>query len=136
MNLRDHERECLADLRHQIVRLPHARKVLVVGAILRQLQGSEVVKPLQFEIERLLKFQTLGQSFRGSAQFSFPFLDPRIGFLDPGKIFLPFVDAGEKMSQVPFIGLRDFGACCNCGRHSTNVQRPTLNVQRRMQMDD
>ena len=50
LNFRNQKRRGFADLRHQILQLPHPREVIGMRAIFRQLQGSEVRDPLDFQV--------------------------------------------------------------------------------------
>jgi len=119
------ERERFSDLREQVLNLSDPGEVLSVGVVLRQLERGKVIKAFQFEIELLLKFQTLRQKFCRRAELAFPLFDSRIRLLDPGKIFLPFADIGEQMRQVPFIGLGNFSACWNLRSHCNKMNLET-----------
>src|SRR5438552_589677 len=107
------ERERSSDLREQVLNLSGPGEVLSVGVVLRQLERGKMVKAFQFEIELLLKFQTLRQIFCRRAELAFPLFDSRICLLYPNKIFLPFADIGEQRRQVPCIGLGNFSARWN-----------------------
>ena len=72
LDFRDEKRRRLADLCQQILNLPDARQVFRVRAVFRELERGEVIKSLNFQIERLFKLKTLRPD--SCADFpSFPF---------------------------------------------------------------
>ncbi len=67
-----------------------------------------MIKALDFQLERLLKFKTTGQTFRRFADFALPFTKPGIALLDPREIFLPLAYIDKEVSQIPFVFFGDF----------------------------
>src|SRR5437773_9223963 len=96
LNFGDNECSRFRDLRHQILDLPDSGEVFTIRAILGQLKGCEVIKTFEFQLERLFKFKTINKALGRRAEFALPFLQPRIGFLNPDKIFLPLPDVSKK----------------------------------------
>src|SRR6266567_3635372 len=92
-----------------------------------------MIDALHLLLERLLKGKNRSQHLRRLTYFALPLLKFRICALKPGEILLPFAYVGKKMREVPFVRLGNFRTSCDGGRHSENVQRPTPNVQQRIQ---
>src|ERR1700682_3150204 len=136
LNLRADERSGLADLREKILQLAHAREVIGIRAVLRELERGVMKKALDFHVERFFKLEARRQRRGRFAEAALPVGNSRIRLLKPGEVFRPFVSVDEKMGEIPFVGVWEVGAGENlCGGHSmkrgktSNVQRPTSNVE-------
>ena len=64
-------------------------EVIVVRAILRQLQRSEVINALDLQIEFLLKLEDLRQRLRRFGDATLPFRDSRISPRNPLYVLIP-----------------------------------------------
>ena len=69
-----------------------------------------MVKPLDFQIELLFEFEHLSQRLRPIRRRGLSISLCGISSFEPGEILAPFVDVGEEMGQVPFVGLGNFVA--------------------------
>src|SRR4030095_14524899 len=101
LNFGNDECSRFCDLRYQILDLPDPREVFIVRTVLRQLKGCEVIKALEFGLERLLKFKTTNETLGRRVKFALPFFKSRVGFLDPDEIFVPLSHVSKKTRQVP-----------------------------------
>ena len=99
-----------AYFRKQILQLSHAREVLRIRTVLRELERSEVVNALDFLIERFVELEASREGRGRFAETTFPFEELRIAALNPGKILRPFAGIGEEMGQVPLVGIGNLGA--------------------------
>jgi len=133
-DFRNNERRRFADFGKQILNLSKSREVFVIRTIPRQLQRGVVMDALHLHLERFFKLKNGGQRLRRLTYFALPLLKFRIGPLKPGEILLPFAYVSEKGRQVPLVGFWYLGTSWDRRRHLANVQRPTSNVQHRIQI--
>ena len=61
LDFRRDEGRGLADFREQILQLPHPREVIGIRAVLGQLERGVVINAFDFQIERLIEFEQLGE---------------------------------------------------------------------------
>src|SRR5919106_1868747 len=83
LDFRNYERRRLADLCKQVLNLTDPREILVIRAVLRQLQGCIVIDTLDFQLERLLELKHIGQRLRRFPYSAPPLLEFWIRPLKP-----------------------------------------------------
>src|SRR5437588_142070 len=83
LNFGHNKRGSFRELCHQVLQLSDARQVIVLRAILRQLQRSEVINALDLQIELLLKLEDLRQRLRRFGDATLPLRDSRISPRNP-----------------------------------------------------
>src|SRR5205823_11512375 len=110
LNFGHNKRGSFRQVCHQVLQLSDARQVIVVRAILRQLQRSEVINALDLQIELLLKLEDLRQRLRRFGDATLPFRDSRISPRNPLYVLIPLAYIREQMRQIPLVGLRNIGA--------------------------
>ena len=87
---------------------------------------------LHLLLERFLEFKHRGQRLHRLTHAAFPFLQFRIAALKPDEILLPFAHVSEKITEIPFVRLGNFGANWNCGRHSEKDESGTQETKKRV----
>src|SRR4030095_2038101 len=129
-----HKRRGLADLREQVLNLPHPRKIFVIGAVLCQLQRRVVIDALNFQIERFFELKHFSQRLCRLPYSALPVLKLWISPLEPGKILLPFIDIPKKVRQVPLVRVGNISPSWNFRfLHEEIVTRNALSSTSRKQ---
>ena len=101
LNFGHNKRGSFRQLCHQVLQLSDARQVIVVRAILRQLQRSEVINALDFQIELLLKLEDLRQRLRRFGDATLPFRDSRISPRNPLYVLIPLASHPRTNASDP-----------------------------------
>ena len=123
LDFRNNECRRFTDLCEQVLNLANPREILVIRAVLRELQRRVVIDVLDFQLERLLELKHVDQRLRRFPHSTLPLLKFRIRPLKPGKILLPLAHVSKEIRQVPFVGLGNFRACWDVfSRHFSNTR--------------
>jgi len=126
--------ECrrFTDLCEQVLNLANPCEILVIRAVLRQLQRRVVIDAFDFQLERLLELKHVGQRLRRFPHSTLPLLKFRIRPLKPGKILLPFSGVGKEMREILLVVLGNFRACWDLfSRHFGNtLTKPTTDAKK------